>query len=207
MAGDPIKLPNVVCCHEIDDGILWKHTNYRTGNAVVTRSRILVLQTIITVGNYEYIFAFQFTQDASINYEVRATGILSTAPINLGDSVSYGTIVGPGVMAPYHQHLFSLRIDPAIDGHRNSLIVEESHPMPIDDPNVHNPFGVDRLPGRGERNRARHGRQQRPCVEDRQRECAKPDHGRTGGLQTRTALLAAGARAPVVVPFQAIRIR
>ncbi|KKA17738.1 Amine oxidase [Rasamsonia emersonii CBS 393.64] len=138
----------LVCCHEIDDGILWKHTNYRTGNAVVTRSRILVLQTIITVGNYEYIFAFQFTQDASINYEVRATGILSTAPINLGDSVSYGTIVGPGVMAPYHQHLFSLRIDPAIDGHRNSLIVEESHPMPIDDPNVHNPFGVDRLPGR-----------------------------------------------------------
>lgn len=118
------------------------NTNYRTNNAVVTRPRVLVLQTIITVGNYEYIFAFQFTQDASINYEVRATGILSTAPINLGDSVPYGTLVAPGVMAPYHQHLFSLRIDPAIDGYRNSLVVEESHPMPVDDPKVHNPFGV-----------------------------------------------------------------
>ncbi|EHA23347.1 hypothetical protein ASPNIDRAFT_37354 [Aspergillus niger ATCC 1015] len=130
--GDPLKLPNVICCHEEDDGILWKHTNYRTRNAVVTRSRILVLQTIITVSNYEYIFAFQFGQDASIHYEVRATGILSTAPIDIGHKVPWGTIVAPGVLAPYHQHLFSLRMDPAIDGHDNSLQVEESHAIPVD---------------------------------------------------------------------------
>lgn len=142
LSGDPIKFPNVVCCHEIDDGILWKHTNFRTNNAVVTRSRVLVLQTIITVGNYEYIFAFHFTQAAEINYEVRATGILSTNPIDIGHSVPYGTVVAPGVMAPYHQHLFSLRIDPAIDGHKNSLLVEESHAMPINNPSVHNPSGV-----------------------------------------------------------------
>lgn len=141
-SGDPIKLPNVVCCHEIDDGILWKHTNFRTQHAVVARSRVLVLQTIITVSNYEYIFAFQFGQDASIHYEIRATGILSTNPIDIGDKVPYGIIVAPGVMAPYHQHLFSLRIDPAIDGHKNSLVVEESHAMPLDDPDTHNPLGV-----------------------------------------------------------------
>ncbi|KAI2791227.1 Copper amine oxidase 1 [Penicillium oxalicum] len=140
--GEPLKLPNVVCCHEQDDGILWKHTNHRTQNAVVTRSRILVLQTIITVSNYEYIFAFHFGQDASVHYEVRATGILSTCPINEGDKVSYGTVVAPGVLAPYHQHLFSLRIDPAIDGYANSLQVEESVPLPINDLNIHNPFGV-----------------------------------------------------------------
>ena len=142
-SGAPMKLPNVVCCHEQDDGILWKHTNFRTGNAAVTRARILVLQTIITVSNYEYIFAFHFGQDASISYEVRATGILSTVPIKHGltsDSVPYGTVVAPGVLAPYHQHLFSLRIDPAIDGHANSLAIEESKPMPVDNPSVHNPF-------------------------------------------------------------------
>lgn len=141
-SGLPVKLPNVICCHEIDDGILWKHTNFRTKNAVLTRSRILVLQTIITVSNYEYIFAFHFSQDASIRYEVRATGILSTCPIEIGDKVPYGTVVAPGVMAPYHQHLFSLRIDPALDGHSNSLQVEESLPMPLADPSIHNPFGV-----------------------------------------------------------------
>ncbi|KAK7211727.1 hypothetical protein V2G26_018905 [Clonostachys chloroleuca] len=142
-AGEPLKMPNVVCCHEQDDGILWKHTNFRTQNPVVTRSRILVLQMIITVSNYEYIFAFHFSQDASINFEVRATGILSTVPIDLSvkDKVHFGTVVAPGVLAPYHQHLFSLRIDPAIDGHANSLVVEESKPMPVNDPSVQNPFG------------------------------------------------------------------
>lgn len=140
--GDPIQIPNAVCCHEIDDGILWKHTNFRTGNAVVTRSRVLVLQTIITVSNYEYIFAFHLGQDASLHYEVRATGIVSTVPINIGDRLPFGTPVAPGVMAPYHQHLFSLRIDPAIAGYQNSLVVEESHPMPLQDPKVHNPFGI-----------------------------------------------------------------
>jgi len=138
--GEPLKLPNVVCCHEQDDGILWKHTNFRTQNAVVTRSRILVLQTIITVSNYEYIFAFHFGQDASIHYEVRATGILSTAPINIGEQVPYGTVVAPGVLAPYHQHMFCLRLDPAVDGHNNTLQVEESRPLPVDDENVHNPY-------------------------------------------------------------------
>jgi primary-amine oxidase len=139
-SGDPLKLPNVVCCHEQDDGILWKHTNFRTGNAVVTRSRLLVLQTIITVSNYEYVFIFYFGQDASIHYEVRATGILSTAPIDVGDSVPFGTVVAPGVLAPYHQHLFCLRIDPALDGHKNSLVVEESVPMLFPSPS--NQFGV-----------------------------------------------------------------
>lgn len=143
-SGEPMKMPNVVCCHEQDDGILWKHTNFRTQTPVVTRSRILVLQTIITVSNYEYIFAWHFCQDASIFYEIRATGILSTVPsdIDVKEKIPYGTVVAPGVLAPYHQHLFCLRIDPAIDGPSNSLVVEESKPLPVNDPSVHNPFGV-----------------------------------------------------------------
>ena len=143
-SGEPLKLPNVVCCHEQDDGILWKHTNFRTQVPVVARSRILVLQTIITVSNYEYIFAWQFSQDASISYEIRATGILSTVPTDIDhkEKTPYGTVVAPGVLAPYHQHMFCLRIDPAIDGHSNSLAIEESKALPVDDPAIHNPFGV-----------------------------------------------------------------
>ncbi|KAI9172789.1 Copper amine oxidase [Paramyrothecium foliicola] len=141
--GVPMKLPNVICCHEQDDGILWKHTNFRTGNAAVARSRILVLQTIITVSNYEYIFAFHFSQDASIFFEVRATGILSTVPHNIDqkERTPYGTVVAPGVLAPCHQHLFSLRIDPSIDGRNNTLMVEESKSLAFGDSNVHNPHG------------------------------------------------------------------
>jgi primary-amine oxidase len=110
----------------------------------VARSRILVLQTIITVSNYEYIFAFHFAQDASLTFEVRATGILSTAPseTNPAQATPYGTRVAPGVLAPYHQHLFSLRIDPAIDGHANTLVIQESVPLAVDDPDVHNDYSI-----------------------------------------------------------------
>ncbi|KAM0716242.1 hypothetical protein Q7P37_007687 [Cladosporium fusiforme] len=141
-SGQAEPLANVVCMHEQDDGLMWKHTNFRTQHAVVARARILVLQTIITVSNYEYIFAFHFGQDAEIRFEVRATGILSTVPaaVEQESPIPYGTRVAPGVLAPYHQHLFSLRIDPALDGHANSLAVEESHALPTS--STTNPHGV-----------------------------------------------------------------
>lgn len=137
--GKPSPAENVVCIHEQDAGIGWKHTNYRTMNASVVRSRELVLQSIITVANYEYILAFVFNQAGEFNYEVRATGIVSTQPIDEGVSVPWGTVVHPGVLASHHQHVFSLRVDPAIDGHRNTLTASEVHPMPLSD---FNPYGV-----------------------------------------------------------------
>lgn len=64
-----------------------------------------------------------------LEFEVRTTRILSTMPI--GEGVSWGTDVGPGAIAAYHQHLFSLRIDPAIDGFSNTVIYEDSVTLPI----------------------------------------------------------------------------
>lgn len=49
-------MENAICLHEEDGGIGWKHTNYRTRVGAVTRARILIVQTIITVANYEYCF-------------------------------------------------------------------------------------------------------------------------------------------------------
>jgi primary-amine oxidase len=135
--GEPIPMENVVCIHEQDNGIGWKHTNYRTGRAAVVRSRELVLQSIITVANYEYIMAFQFNQAGEVMYEVRATGILSTQPIDEGLTVPWGTVVHPGVLAAHHQHIFSLRVDPMIDGPLNRLVYDEAHAMPRSDFNPH----------------------------------------------------------------------
>ena len=137
--GEAVEMPNVICMHEEDAGIGWKHTNYRTGVASVARNRNLVLQTIITVANYEYMFCWRLGQAAELTFEVRATGILSTSPIAQGVSVPYGTVVSPGVLAAYHQHIFCLRIDPAIDGHNNTIVSEDSVAMPL---GKDNPFGV-----------------------------------------------------------------
>lgn len=141
--GAPTPLENCVCVHEQDAGIGWKHTNYRTNRAAVVRSRELVLQSIITVSNYEYILAFMFNQAGEVIYEVRATGILSTQPIDheLNQTgVPWGTVVHPGVLAAHHQHIFSLRIDPMLDGHSNCLVYDEAHAMPVT--KDWNPHGV-----------------------------------------------------------------
>ncbi|KAK1779591.1 copper amine oxidase [Copromyces sp. CBS 386.78] len=149
-SGSPVNMPNVICVHEQDAGIGWKHTNYRTNRAVVTRQRELVLQTILTVSNYEYILSFVFNTSADLAYEARATGILSTQPVDLELSHTphpYGTIVHPGVLAGYHQHFFSLRIDPMLSTSsmsapillspstgrpRNAIVYEECVPLPFD---------------------------------------------------------------------------
>jgi primary-amine oxidase len=129
----------VICLHEQDNGIGWKHTNWRTGRAVVTRHRELVVQFIITLANYEYIFAYKFDQSGGITVETRATGIVSVVSIDAGKKSEYGNVVSPGVLAQNHQHVFCVRIDPAIDGHANSVLVEESHAVPISE--ERNPYG------------------------------------------------------------------
>ena len=122
--------PNVVCLHEQDNGIGWKHTNWRSGRAVITRSRELVVQFIITLANYEYIFAYKLDQAGGITIETRATGIVSVVNIDPGKTSAYGNVVSPGAMAQNHQHVFCVRLDPAIDGHENTVIQEESHRVP-----------------------------------------------------------------------------
>ncbi|EXJ78186.1 hypothetical protein A1O3_09347 [Capronia epimyces CBS 606.96] len=113
--GEPISMPNVVCMHEIDQGIGWKHTNVRNGMSSVVRDRQLVVQCTATVANYEYILGFVLDQAANLHVEVKATGIVSTMPTRAKSS-PWGTVVAPGVLAANHQHLFCLRVDPNLDG-------------------------------------------------------------------------------------------
>lgn len=107
--GEPKLHPNVICLHEQDNGIGWKHTNWRTGRAVVTRLRELVVQFIITLANYEYVFAFKLDTAGGITTEVRATGIVSVVNIDPGKTSDYGNVVSGGVLAQNHQHIFATR--------------------------------------------------------------------------------------------------
>ncbi|ORY81302.1 primary-amine oxidase [Leucosporidium creatinivorum] len=140
--GNGVEKKNAICLHEEDAGIQYKHSNHRTGKATVVRKRQLILQTIITVAIYEYQFRWILQQTGDIEFETTATGILSTTPIDPDntDKVPFGTRVGSGVLAPYHQHIFNLRIDPAIDGHLNSLSIVDSLPMAKDP--VLNPYST-----------------------------------------------------------------
>ena len=55
--GELFSIQNAVCMHEEDHGMLWKHTDWRTDEVEVRRSRRLVISFIATVANYEYAFS------------------------------------------------------------------------------------------------------------------------------------------------------
>jgi primary-amine oxidase len=117
-----VVIENAICLHEEDDGMLWKHTDLVTGDVAVRRSRRLVISSIATVGNYEYGFYWNLYLDGTIELEVKLSGIMNTAGINEVSRVKYGTVVGEGVIAHNHLHVFCARLDCAIDGNANSLV-------------------------------------------------------------------------------------
>jgi primary-amine oxidase len=135
--GEPYTIKNAICLHEEDYGILWKHVE-RDTPPEVRRSRRLVLSSIATVGNYEYGFFWYFYQDGAIEYEIKLTGILSVGALPAGETRKYGTIVGPGVYAPIHQHFFSIRLEPNLDDGGNSVYEVNTEAEPI---SGDNPFG------------------------------------------------------------------
>ncbi len=119
--GKPHTRPNAICMHEEDYGILWKHVDLMTGRAEVRRSRRMVISSIATVGNYEYGFYWYFYLDGSLQLEVKLTGIMSTMAVGDEGPGDHANMVAPGLAAPYHQHLFNVRLDVEVDGPENTV--------------------------------------------------------------------------------------
>ncbi|WP_248763856.1 primary-amine oxidase [Pseudarthrobacter sp. SSS035] len=143
--GNPLTIENAICMHEEDDSILWKHFDFREGTTETRRSRKLVISFIATVANYEYAFYWHLFLDGSIEFLVKATGILSTAGQKPGEKSPYGqTLNNDGLYAPIHQHMFNVRMDFEIDG-PNNAVYEVDMEIPEDNP-THTAFmAVDRL--------------------------------------------------------------
>jgi primary-amine oxidase len=114
-------LPNAICMHEEDYGILWKHYDWRTTDTEVRRSRRLVISSIATLGNYDYGFFWYLYQDGTIAHEVKLTGIVLTKAVPPGETDPHSPLVAPQLGAPVHQHLFNFRLDFTVDGPRNTV--------------------------------------------------------------------------------------
>jgi primary-amine oxidase len=133
--GTPYVLENAVCIHEEDYGILWKHQDMNAGRTEVRRSRRLVVSSIATVGNYEYGFYWYFYLDGTIQLEVKLTGIMSTQALAPDQETPFGSVVAPGLAAPFHQHLFCTRLDLNVDGPVNEAWEISVEPLPTGDDN------------------------------------------------------------------------
>ncbi len=134
--GQPVELPKVVCLHEEDAGVLWKHQDFFSGTSEVRRSRRLVLSSWAAIGNYDYGFFWYLYQDGTIEFDIKLTGmVFAVASHVAGD---HAARVTPELTAPYHQHLFNVRLDMTVDGTRNT--VEEVDVVAVEDDTA-NPYG------------------------------------------------------------------
>ena len=130
------EIPNAICLHEEDFGILWKHTD-ELGHVEVRRGRRFVASSIVTVNNYEYGYFWYFYQDGSIEFEAKLTGIVLTLAADPDTDYPSSTEIEPGLLAPYHQHIFSARLDLDIDGVENSVLEVDAVAAPMGPENPH----------------------------------------------------------------------
>jgi primary-amine oxidase len=127
---NPLLIKNAVCIHEEDYGVLWKHTDPWTRQGTVRRQRRLVMSFFVTVGNYDYGFYWHFYLDGRIELECKATGVVFTSGRPEGEN-DYATELAPRLGAPVHQHMFSARLDMAVDGWKNHVDEIEVKRVPM----------------------------------------------------------------------------
>jgi primary-amine oxidase len=134
--GQPQPIPNAICLHEEDFGVLWKHTDLFTESRETRRQRRLVISFFVTVGNYDYGFYWYLYLDGTIAFEAKATGVLFTSAYRPGSR--WASEVAPGLGAPYHQHIFNARLDMMVDGLANAVDEVEMRRVPV---GPDNPYG------------------------------------------------------------------
>lgn len=77
---------------------------------------------LLSITSAEYLWNYYFYQDGSIEFEIRLTGILQVYVAGPNEPTPYSVRIAPGINAQFHQHLFSVRIDPMVDGLANSVV-------------------------------------------------------------------------------------
>ena len=137
--GEPIQIPNAICLFERSIGDpAWRHyeiVGRSPQNPIPTAGRPaseLVVRSAAAIGNYDYLVDYVFHQDGSIRIAVGATGIDATKGVasqSMKDATAaadtrHGTLIAPGLVAPFHSHYFNFRLDLDIDGTANDFMRE-----------------------------------------------------------------------------------
>ena len=110
------------------ESMAWRHDD---GTFVESRKmRNLVLRTIGTFDNYDYVCDWIFQQDGAIRVRVGATGVDNISVVKSrtaaedtnGQDGRYGRFIAENSVGINHDHFFSFRLDFDIDGTANSFL-------------------------------------------------------------------------------------
>ena len=138
--GEVFQIERAVCIFERNLGEpLWRH-GMAGEYSNQTRPMVdLVVRTIPVLGNYDYVIDFIFSQNGKIDIRVGATGILaakgvkslSLDDVSAEQDTKYGALIAPAIVAPYHSHHFSFRLDLDVDGVNNNLVTDIVAPIAL----------------------------------------------------------------------------
>jgi primary-amine oxidase len=137
--GEPMPIENAICLFERSVGDpAWRHyeivgnTPQNPKPTVGRPASELVVRSASSIGNYDYLVDYVFRQDGSIRIAIGATGLDATKGVasqSMKDATAAadtraGTLIAPGLVAPFHSHYFNFRLDLDIDGTSNDFMRE-----------------------------------------------------------------------------------
>ncbi len=137
--GEPMQIANAICLFERSIGDpAWRHFEVVGASPQNPKPTVgrpaseLVVRSASSIGNYDYLVDYIFRQDGTIRIAIGATGIDATKGVasqSMKDPTAaadtrWGTLIAPGLVAPYHSHYFNFRLDLDIDGTANDFMRE-----------------------------------------------------------------------------------
>lgn len=129
-SGVLITFPDVICIFEEDaQAPEWRHTHFNGTNDEphidAVRRASLVVRTVASVGNYDYLYSIRFKPDASIEVETTLAGYMLTSFFDVNGQTNsdapFGTRVHKHSFATLHDHLSGWKVDLDVLGTRNSV--------------------------------------------------------------------------------------
>lgn len=113
---------NVFCLFELNTGEpLRRHHSYYESEGKFYEGMenvYLVLRTIVTVVNYDYVLDFRFYQNGVIEVKSMSTGFALTNAFSEMEK-RYGFQLNDHIVASFHTHLFHFKVDLDVNGQSN----------------------------------------------------------------------------------------
>ncbi|XP_044274619.1 membrane primary amine oxidase-like isoform X1 [Varanus komodoensis] len=117
---------NSICVFEqsIDGPFRRHYSNLQSLHYGGLSGYAIVLRSVSTLGNYDYIWDFVFHPNGAIESKVRATGYI-TSSFLYGDALNYGNRVADSTLGTIHTHLINYKVDLDVGGVKNSLVAND----------------------------------------------------------------------------------
>ncbi|KAJ7679225.1 amine oxidase catalytic domain-containing protein [Mycena polygramma] len=134
---------DAICVFERDSGKpLSRHTGWMKGEMGAIKGYELVVRTISTVGNYDYLFDYTFQLDGTLEVRISASGYLQGAWWDETET-AYGTKIRDTYMGSIHDHVINYKLDFDIAGTRNSLMAVSLENEVVEQPWFDDDWGQD----------------------------------------------------------------